>query len=367
MVVFDDFGRPFEVTDWGSDDAPSSDYLDERTAAFSGIISSRLVAEVNEDGYAIMAWSSGDAAFSTASSVRLVSETLDMRVAVGSPSVFYATTQSMRAHGAEPQSFDSFMFSALGAAGRIFDRAVNTSVKTALSQDWSLSTFALSAFDRVAYLPGTNSPVPFYWNHTSAHMAGGAIERRIGQDWTAGVTYTALSEIGTTAGGDSQGLFGFGDRSLTQTLGFVYSTNLTDNVALGGFYSHAFLRGIGDTPSLFGQARGWSGDQFGVSATISEFLASDGSLRVSAIKPLQITQGKVTAHVPVGREFDGTVLYEDRISVFDGSNVPINLRVEYLALLGPVAAVFSFDASDSDVLTRGDLRYGVLAGLAYTF
>ena len=367
MVVFDGFNRPFEVTDWGSGPAPDSLYLEDRIASVSGIVSSHVVADVNEDGYALMAWSSGEAAIAPASSFRLVSETADLRAAEGSPGVFYALTQTMPGRRAEAQSLDSLMYSALGEAAHIFDRAVSVSVRTKLSPDWSLSSFVLSSFDRIAYLPGMEAPVPFYWNHSSAHLTGLGVDRRFGEDWTFGVNYAALRETGSTVGADSRGVFAFGGSALTQTFGLTFSAALTDGIALSGFYSLAFIDGVGDVSSVFERAKGWRGDQFGVTAAATGFLAPHDALRVSAIKPLQITHGAVRAHVPVGREFDGSVRYDDRVSSFDSSNLPGTLRIEYLAPLGPVSAVLTFDVTDADVLSRGDLRYGVIAGLSYAF
>lgn len=365
MIVLDGFNRPFEVTDLGAEPefpTPSGDHL----AKLSSVVFSQKVVEIDTDKFSIAAWSSMNSAQQPAASFHYVSDSLELNVGTGSPSVFFSAAQNTLSEDVKPERLDGAMFAALGDVGRVFDEAMSVQAVTPLSESWELSSFALQSISRKAFLPGISTPVPYYEGQESASFLGVGADRRFGEYSTVGLTYAALHEKGTLLGENHEGIFGFGKNALTQTMGLRFSTQLADNFSLNGFYSHALVNGLGSRASVFENAN-WQGNQFGLSLAAKDAAIEDDQLRLSVIKPLEFTSGTISARVPVGREFDGTIVYDYRSTEVERGYFPISFQFDYLAPLGPFKTMLSMDATNAGLETNGIFRFGIMGGLNYAF
>ncbi|MEP5265150.1 MAG: hypothetical protein ABJQ72_21405, partial [Nitratireductor sp.] len=90
-------------------------------------------------------------------------------------------------------------------------------------------------------------------------------------------------------------------------------------------------------------------------------------LRFSLVKPLQITSGTMSLRVPVGREFDGSVNYEKRSASFDGSAMPLEAGVTYLAETGYGTFGITLDLVDTNVNGAGETGASIGAGFSFAF
>lgn len=86
-----------------------------------------------------------------------------------------------------------------------------------------------------------------------------------------------------------------------------------------------------------------------------------------ALTDPQAESGTMSVRVPAGRELDGTVSYERRETSFDGSAMPLEAGVTYLAETGYGTIGFSLDLVDTNVNGAGESGGSVGAGFAFSF
>src|SRR5690606_11214047 len=125
-----------------------------------------------------------------------------------------------------------------------------------------------------------------------------------------------------------------GAEALTQFRGVNLTGELGDTWSLAAFYTSATIDSSGPETSRLDPADGWSGGHYGLMPDAKNLVGEGSLLRFSLVTPLQITNGTMSLRVPVGREFDGTVNYEHRSTSFDGSAMPLEAGVTYLAETG---------------------------------
>ena len=71
--------------------------------------------------------------------------------------------------------------------------------------------------------------------------------------------------------------------------------------------------------------------------------------------------------VPVSREFDGTVNYVNRSAAFDGSVMPLEAGVTYVAETGYGTFGLMLDLVDTNVNGAGESGLSVGAGFSFAF
>jgi hypothetical protein len=364
MVVFDDYDRPFEIGA-GAFEAPRRAQFGDRLDDLPTISASHVIAEGAGEGFAFAAWSTSSDTFAPASSFRFVGETFSMRTAVGAPQVSFGLAQGRLDNVAEAQELDAMMFGALGEATHLFDRTASALFRANVAEGWSVTSFAMSSFSPSA---SDLEESLLQWNDGyEASLAGFALERRFAPSAAVGISYGAIREHGTVIGDEFEGALAFGETTLTQTVGLTFAAKLSERIALDGFYSVAFIDAYGAHNSIFREPEGWTGNQFGVTATSAGLFGRADALRVSLIKPLRVTDGTIVARVPVGRELDGTVRYDLRTRPYADGSTPGNLRLEYLAPVGAVRTGVALDVIDDDVFLRNPLRYGISFSVSTVF
>lgn len=366
IVVFDEFGRPYEAEIDRSSTA-TGDYLAGRSDALAAATALKEALRLTEPGWSLVAWTSGDAGPQAASAFSFASEGLDLHAAVGGPGLFFQA-QPGDGTGPEPPRVDQLMFATLGETAHLFDRSASASTRIRLGADWDLSSFVVGRINEASFAGAAETyDAVAALEDGSATLAGVGLNYKLSGNWSAGVSYGLLHEQGSLAGSEAEGAFALGEGAVTQTVGISFTGKLSETLALGGFYGRSFIDGYGDADSVFATPDGWSGDQFGLTLTASDVIEKNSALRLSLVKPLQITEGTLSARVPVGRELDGTVLYEDRSTGFDDSALPANLTLEYISTGDGMTKGLAFDLLDSDVTAAGDLDLAISARFSVPF
>jgi hypothetical protein len=85
------------------------------------------------------------------------------------------------------------------------------------------------------------------------------------------------------------------------------------------------------------------------------------------VRPWQIDNGSLQIHLPVGRELDGTVDYQDRtVSVAPGGT-PLELDLAYLTGSNTLKYGAEMRMLDSSVMNRGAPEVSLAAALHWSF
>lgn len=365
LVVFDDYGRPFEADPAGlTQSAPPS--LSRRGLSLLGLVSRQETMNFDSGDRAVLAWTATGLDGRPTSSVRMVADGYELSVGLGAPEIFLADLPTAH-RAATPQRFSQVMFSSLGEAGALFDNAMSVSFRAPISDRMDGAFFSMTATGQTedAY-----APVLFENSGETdgdSRFAAFGLSYRIAEGWSLGASYAVLHERGSVAGIESGGAFSLGAEALTQFQGLNVSGDLNENYSVGAFYTRASIESFGTAGSLFDAANGWTADHFGATFAARNVLREHSLLRFSLVKPLQITSGTVSARVPVGRELDGTVNYEQRKSAFDGSAQPVEARLEYIAETGAGTFGLALDLVDTDMRGGGDKSMTLGAGFAFAF
>jgi hypothetical protein len=110
----------------------------------------------------------------------------------------------------------------------------------------------------------------------------------------------------------------------------------------------------------------WSA-KMGLNLTGTGVLRPGDTLQLALVSPWRIIDGGVEARVAVGREFDGTVIYEERNTTLAGGDMPLDVGLSYAAASGTLRYGASLWLRDNDVQTPGIDEAVAAAGLSLTF
>jgi hypothetical protein len=126
----------------------------------------------------------------------------------------------------------------------------------------------------------------------------------------------------------TSGAYSLGD-GVTYISGANLAADLSPSTTVQAFAEHSTTASYDGQNSLFASDR-WSGSKYGISLTQSGLFGLEGNFRLSLVRPWQIDSGSLNVHLPIGRELDGTVDYQDStMSVATGEN-PIEIGLGYL-------------------------------------
>lgn len=365
LVVFDEFGRPFEANTAALTESTSPS-LSQRGLDMLGLVSQQKTVDFDDGETAVLAWNAAGVDGEVTSAMHMVSGGTEVSIGIGSPHLFLAAIPSSNRAG-EPQRFSQIMFSSLGEAGDIFDEAISVGFGTTLTDRLSANVFAVteSAFEaETAGLALTEQQAE---TGSKADFAAIGLSYRVAENWSVGGSYAVLRERGSVAGIVSQGALSLGEEALTQFQGVNLTGKLDDKWSLAAFYTRATIDSAGTQASLFDAADNWGGDHYGFMLDARNALHENSLLRFSLTKPLQITSGTMSVRVPVGRELDGTVNYDRRETSFDSSAMPLEAGVTYLAETGYGTIGFSLDLVDTNVNGAGESGISVGTGFAFEF
>lgn len=365
IVVFDEFGRPFEA-DPAAFAEPSSRKLSALGLSMLGLMSRQQTVDFDDGDKAAFGWRATGVDGNVTSALHVVAEDYEMSVGIGAPELFLTETPSAN-RAARPQHFPQIMFSSLGEAAALFNNAVSMNFRAPLTGRLDGTFFGVTATD------GTPDPyAPTLLDNdgrtgNESHFAAVGLSYRLAETWSLGASYGALHENGSVAGIEGSGAFSLGERALTQFQGVNLTGDISPNYSLALFYTRASIESSGTSASLFDEANGWGADHFGARLTARDVIRDASVLRLSFIKPLQIKDGAASVRVPVGRELDGTINYVRRESSFDGDALPVEARLEYLANTRFGMFGLTFDAIDTDLRGGGEKGLAVGAGFAFEF
>lgn len=366
FTVFDAFGRPFQ-SDIGNYMTTTSGTLSTRTSAMLGLVSRRQQVSIEQGGLSLLAWNTTDGGSTPTSGFHFGGQAYSLDVAMGAPAVYFADAPAS-APASTAQRFGAVMYSSLGEAQSLFDRSVATGFNTRLTDRLNATIFSLNQADddllgdtnQTNLIPG--QPIAAGQGDFAAFGLGYSL----GDGWQFGASAARLHEEGTVAGLASSGALSMGDSAETTFYGANLSGPLSDNMMLTAFYTHAELNSSTTADSLYSGANGWGGHHMGIVLDTRNMLGRD-SLKLSLIKPLQYVDGSVSARVPVGREFDGTVNYDYRTVGFDKSALPLQLGFDYLTetRFGKLGGGVQF--SDTDIAGSGQGDVTLTLGYSLDF
>ncbi len=363
MVVFDDYGRPFEANTaaFTGEDSPA---LTERGLAVLGLVSQRKVAEIETGEHALLAWNATGLDGKATSALRMVAEDYELSIGMGAPELFLMEVPSAN-RAVAPQSFSRIMFSSLGEASELFGEAVSIGYTTKLTDRLTGHVFGLTetGFMDEAEGPAMLEAAPE--TEGDADFAAAGLSYRVAEGWAVGGSYAVLRERGTVAGMASSGALSLGEEALTEFWGANVTGEIDGTFSVSAFYTRATINSSGTGDSLFDAADDWGADHYGVMLDAKNIVHDSSVLRFSLVKPLQITSGTTSVRVPVGRELDGTINYVRRESQFDGSALPVEMGVAYLAETGAGTFGLTLDLVDTNL--NGEGERGVTAGAGFAF
>jgi hypothetical protein len=187
-----------------------------------------------------------------------------------------------------------------------------------------------SAPDRhLSYVPDNITAVMLARNPLTSSAVKFGANYRFTNALSAGVYSGFLEEQGQTLGMQTGGAFSLGNGE-TFVGGVSVRAALSDSTTLArlrGTLEHASSRRGGQP--LLGHRR-LDGSKYGLSLTQANPFGFGGLAQLKLVRPWQIDQGSLKLHVPVGRELDGTIDYQDRF-VSLAAQTPYEVGVSYLA------------------------------------
>lgn len=365
LVVFDAYGRPFEANT-AAFVAEHEPALSQRGLDILGLVSQRKTVDLDNGDTAMLAWNATGLDGETSSALRMVTGGTEISIGIGAPALFLSDVPSAN-RAAAPQRFSQIMFSSLGEASGLFGEAVSIGAGTKLTDRLSGHAFAMTQEEFDTGLSGLAITDPLAESRGDATFAAVGLSYRLNENWTAGGSYAVLRERGSVAGMVSDGALSLGEEALTQFQGVNLTGALGGTWSLAAFYTRATIDSAGTESSLFEPADNWGGDHYGLMLDAENLFHESSLLRFSLVKPLQITSGTMSLRVPVGREFDGSVNYEKRSASFDGSAMPLEAGVTYLAETGYGTFGITLDLVDTNVNGAGETGASIGAGFSFAF
>lgn len=146
---------------------------------------------------------------------------------------------------------------------------------------------------------------------------------------SAGLSYGLLQEQGQLLGMQAGGAFSMGD-GLTHIGTASLNAEISRTTSLSLLAEQSRTSGNADHGTIFSIAEAWSGSKYGISLSQSDVFGLRGIFRLTLVRPWTIDEGSLHIHLPVGRELDGTVNYDDRIVSIARDHTPWEMRLAYL-------------------------------------
>ena len=199
------------------------------------------------------------------------------------------------------------------------------------SSRWTLSGLYLrtTAVTNFSYVPDNVAAALMAHNPATSAVVKFGANYQASQSLSGGVYTGVLTEQGQTLGMHTGGAFSLGDGT-TYIGGVNVKADLTDSTSVTAFAEQSATSSFGNQNSLLATDT-WRGSKYGLSLTQNGLLGLSGVFRMTLVRPWQIDQGAIRAHVPVGRELDGTIDYQDRMVSVASGNMPLELGLAYLS------------------------------------
>ena len=348
MVVFDDYGRGFEMTDVELD-APRSTLADESTSALASSLLTEEVAEETETGRFSLVQTGG--ASTGYSGISFTSEGYGMSVGVGNTAAYFAQvgTSPERAFS---QRLGSHFFTGSGEIGQVFTNGFHSGLDFTLSPRLTVSAlYAHGSQDMFDGTPEWAQSVAE--DGTASDLAAVGASLELGEAGTLGVSIGMLREDGAMLGMANGGVFSLGEAAYTQMAGVSFGRRITERLSLDAFAQFGLTSTTDADDTIFSSVSDLWSTKMGLNLTGTGVLTQGDALQLALVSPWRIIDGGVEARVAVGREFDGTVIYDERSSSLASGELPIDVGLSYTASAGAVRYGASIWFRDSDVQVPG--------------
>jgi hypothetical protein len=366
MVVFDDYGRGFVMNDVAIPVSRSTLADDAVASLGASLVSNRNVIDV--DSGRVTLFASGDSSTAT-SGFSFTSEDYSLSSGAGNATAYFTQispdTDSVDLHGSYRLGANFFRGS--GEIGQSFSSGFFSGADIAISPSLSLSALYAhgSALDFEDQSDWTNSLAEAPETNNNFFSLGASFQVTKGSEF--GLSFGLLREDAAMLGIQSAGAFSLGEATYTKMVGASYSHRITDSLTFESFAQLGLSDATEAENSMFSSASAIWSSKFGFSLTSAGVFESHDAMRLSLISPWRIIDGNVQANVAVGREFDGTVIYETRQASLSSDDTPLDLGLDYTFRAGQLALGGSIWLRDGDVASLSLDEAVAAAGLSWSF
>jgi hypothetical protein len=364
MVVFDDYGRGF-VMNGVALAAPQSTLADDAVASLGASLANTSSVIDLESGQ-VRLFSSGESTTGT-SGFSFASEGYSISSGAGNTTAYFTQitpdTSATDLHGSYRLGADFFRGS--GEIGQSFSSGFFSGADIAVTPGLTLSALyangsALAFEDESDW---TNSISQSADLNNSFFSFGASF--KLDQRSEFGLSFGLLREEEAMLGIQSEGAYSLGEATHTKMIGASYSHRITNSLTFDSFAQLGLSDATEAQDSVFSSASDIWSSKFGVSLTSTGVIQDHDAMRLSLISPWRIVEGDVEARVAVGREFDGTVIYETRQASLSSDDTPLDLGLDYTLNMGQVALGGSVWLRDGDVASLSLDEAVVATGLSW--
>jgi hypothetical protein len=364
--MLDAYGRAF-VVDTPKESAAPSAFATNFLQELSGDVFA-TTTEIRGDGRsAAFLTSQGDLAHGGLRVMSFDNGNLHVDSGLGGSVSYFSSVDSVET--ARKRGFSYTMaqnfFAGAGDAGVSLHQAMFFGADVKSGENLTFSAVYLrttpASFDQV---PDNISATLATTQLTSSLMKFGA-NYRLFDGVSAGASFGVFSEHDQTLGMHTSGAFTLGD-GVTYIGGANLSADLGPDTTMQAFAEHSTTASYGGGSSIFA-SDGWSGSKYGLSLTQSGLFGVSGNFRLTLVRPWQIDAGSLLVHLPVGRELDGTVDYENRNVSLSNGGTPIELGLGYLWGSGRLKYGAEMRMLNQDIASKNFSDYSIAGALHWSF
>jgi hypothetical protein len=367
MIVLDKYKRSFVLDEVNLPSLPSYRLEDALHQLVAGLSEHRQ--ELRTSGGSTLSFmASGDAMGMDGYKVlSFASDTMAVQAGVGTAQTYFAAAASERAMQSGSYALASDFYAGSGDVGKGLGRAMFAGADYQLSDRLSASALFVQTDPRA--LEHGSDPIAQYHldDADSSTLVQVGLRYQL-KDWIAlGASYGLLHEQGRVLGMDTGGALSLGEAAQTHLVGANIRARLSEQATVALFGQVAHTSSSLDEASLFSEVDGWRSSKFGLSFEWQSLLASSDMVRLTVARPWTLDSGKVSARVPVGRELDGTVNYENRKVSIAGAEFPLELSFGYLNRAGRLSYGAGLTMFTDDVAARTMPEVAVTTAFQWRF
>jgi hypothetical protein len=161
------------------------------------------------------------------------------------------------------------------------------------------------------------------------------------------------------------GAYSLGD-GVTSLSSATLSADLGPSTTLRAFVEHSTTENYDGHSSLFA-SDSWNGSRYGLALTQSSLFGLNGNFRLTLVRPWQLDNGSLNVHIPVGRELDGSVDYQDRLLSVAADRNPLEIGLGYLFGRGRLKYGAEMRMLNHDVASQSFSEYSIAGALGWSF
>jgi len=364
-IILDEFGRAFPVAAPKESMAPSAfetNFLQELTGDVFA-----TTTEIRDGGKSVSFLTSrGDLAHGGLSVIAIDKGGVRFESGLGGSVSYFSSVDSAskaRSRGFSYTMAQNFLAGA-GDAGVSLHQAMFFGTDVKRGENLTLSAIYLRTSPASFNVPDNIAATLAGTQLTSSLMKFGA-NYRLFDGVSAGTSFGVFNEHDQTLGMHSSGAFTLGD-GVTYIGGANLSADLGPSTMVQAFAEHSQTANYDGANSIL-SSDGWSGSKYGFSLTQSGLLGLSGNFRLTLVRPWQVDRGSLLVHVPVGRELDGTVDFEDRSLAITNAGTPIEIGLGYLWGTGPLKYGAEIRMLDRDIASMSFSEVSLAGAFHWSF